>query len=92
MYMRFLRIRVVEDKLWEFQRFYRERVVPALEATPGCLLASLLQPAVPGGDCVSMTLWKNPEAAESYESGEIFAGLLKESRRLLTVRKQSGNK
>jgi heme-degrading monooxygenase HmoA len=85
MYMRFLRIRVAEERLWDFQHFYKERVVPALEAMPGCLFASLLQPAVPGGECVSMTLWKNPESARSYEDGELFAELLDESRRLLTV-------
>lgn len=86
MYMRFLRIRVSEDKLWDFQRFYRERVVQALKSTPGCLFSSLLQPAVPGGECVSMTLWKDPESAQAYESGDLFAELLHESRKLLSYR------
>lgn len=90
MHMRFLRIRVAEEKLWDLQRFYRERVLPALESAPGCLFASLLQPALPGGECVSMTLWKDPESARSYQVGEVFEELLEESRRLLSTKGGGG--
>ena len=83
MFMRFMRLKVREDRTWDLQRFYRERVVPALQTTPGCVFASLLQPAVPGGECVSMTLWSGPEFAQAYESGGLFRELLDEAGRYL---------
>jgi heme-degrading monooxygenase HmoA len=85
MFMRFLRLKVKEEKLRDLQRFYRERVVPALHTTPGCIFASLLQPGTPGGDCISLTLWRGPEYAEAYESGGLFQTLLDECTPFLTL-------
>jgi heme-degrading monooxygenase HmoA len=79
MYLRFVRLKSSEDKLWDAQQFYRERVLPELEQTEGCLFASLLQGTVHGDEYISMTMWTNAEAAERYESGGLFDRLLDES-------------
>jgi heme-degrading monooxygenase HmoA len=83
MYMRFLRLKVREEWLGELQRYYTERVVPALRGTPGCMYASLLQTAAPVGPCVSLTLWRDAASALAYESGSLFSELLAECSRFL---------
>ena len=83
MHMRFVRLKIKEDKVWDAQKFYEDRVFPQLEQTDGCLFASLLQGTIHGGDYISMTIWTSAEAAEAYEHGGIFDRLLDESDELL---------
>lgn len=83
MHLRFVRLRIKEEKAWDAQRFYEERVFPQLEQTDGCVFASLLQGTIHGNDYISMTVWTSVEAAEEYEKGGIFDRLLDESDELL---------
>jgi len=83
MHMRFVRLKIKEDKVWDAQRFYEERVIPQLEQTDGCLFVSLLQGTVHGDDYISMTVWTSAEAAGEYEHGGLFDRLLDESDELL---------
>jgi heme-degrading monooxygenase HmoA len=83
MYMRFVRLKIKEEKVWDARRFYEERVFPHLERTSGCLFASLLQGTVHGDDYISMTIWTGIEAAEAYEHSGLFDRLLDESDELL---------
>lgn len=85
MFMRFLRLKVREEWLGELQRYYTERVVPALAGTPGCLYVSLLQPSVPGGECLSVTLWRSREDAEAYDRQGTFRELLAGSLKYLAA-------
>lgn len=79
MFMRFVHLKTSKDILWEVRRFYEERVIPTLEATEGCLFASLLQPTVELDECVSMTIWRRQQDAEAYESSGTYDRLLDES-------------
>ena len=83
MHMRFVRLKIKEDKVWDAQKFYEERVFPQLEQTDGCLFASLLQGTIHGEDYISMTVWTSAEAAGKYEHGGLFDRLLDESDELL---------
>ena len=83
MHMRFVRLKIKEEKVWDAQKFYEERVFPQLEQTDGCLFASLLQGTIHGGDYISMTVWTSAEAAGAYEHGGLFDRLLDESDELL---------
>ncbi len=78
MYMRLLRIAVQDDRFGGVREFYLERVLPSLSSTRGCVYASLLEPSLPGGHCLSLTLWHSQEAADDYEHSGLFAALLDE--------------
>ncbi len=84
MYMRFLPLKVREDKLKELAQWYRSRVIPALRETGGCLSARLLQPALPSGECLSLTLWEGREALEEHEDSNLFDDMMNEAGAFLT--------
>jgi len=79
MYLRFVHLKVDKDRVADFGRFYEERIIPALQETPGCLYASLLQPTAGDDECISMTTWRSAEAAEAYEASGLYDQLLDES-------------
>jgi len=79
MFMRFVHLKVTESTFWEVRNFYEEKVIPTLQATEGCLFASLLQPTVEMEECVSMTIWASQEYAEAYEASGVYDRLLDES-------------
>jgi len=83
MHMRFVRMKIKEDKSWTAQQFYRERVLPQLEATEGCLFAGFLQGTIHAGDCMSMTVWDHAASAAEYEKSGLFDRLLDESDEML---------
>ena len=76
MYMRFVRLILAREKIAEFREFYDSRVIPALQATDGCLFASLLQTTDKDDESVSLTLWTSEEAAVAYESSGLYDELL----------------
>ena len=79
MYLRFVHIRVKRERMAEYRRFYDRRIITALQDTEGCLFASLLETTSQDDECVSLTLWSSPEAAEAYESSGLYDELLDES-------------
>lgn len=83
MYMRLLRVAVPEEHLGSLRSFYLERVLPSLAEMPGCEYASLLEPSLPGGHCLSLTLWRDQRAADDYEHSGLFDTLLEEVRPVL---------
>jgi heme-degrading monooxygenase HmoA len=76
MYMRFVRLILAREKIAEFRQFYDSRVIPALQATDGCLFASLLQTTDKDDESISLTLWTSEEAAVAYESSGLYDELL----------------
>lgn len=76
MFMRFLRLLAREEKLPDLKRFYLEQALPALQATEGCLYAALLQQAVYPDECISLTLWRDRETQQIYESTPVYKRLL----------------
>jgi heme-degrading monooxygenase HmoA len=83
MHLRFVRLKIKEDKVWLARQFYEERVLAELARIDGCVFASLLQGTVHGDDYISMTLWTSAEAAEAYESSGLFDRLLDETDEVL---------
>jgi heme-degrading monooxygenase HmoA len=83
MHLRFVRLKIKEEKAWDAKKFYEERVFPKLEQTDGCIFASLLQGTIHGDDYISMTIWTSTEAARQYEHSGDFDRLLDESDELL---------
>ena len=72
MYLRLVRLHIREGSLWQFREHYESHILPALEATDGCLYAALLQPLArtANEDCDSLTLWESVAQANVYvESG-----------------------
>jgi heme-degrading monooxygenase HmoA len=78
MYMRFVHLKVRKGQLRALGRFYEDRAIPALQATRGCVFASLLQPTGGDEDCLSLTLWSSPKAADAYEQSGLYDQLLDE--------------
>lgn len=79
MHMRFVRLKIDEDKIWIAKEFYRERVVSQLREIDGCLFAGLLHGTIHGGDIISMTVWTGADKASEYEHSGLFDSLLDES-------------
>ena len=85
MYLRFIRLVVREGAEAEFQKFYRERVIPALTAVPGCMFAGLLTPWR-SEEHRSLTLWRSAEEAAAYEKSGLYHELLRVTASLLSSR------
>ena len=83
MYLRFVRLILRESVEAKFAEFYRARVIPALEATDGCLFAGLLTPWR-GEAHQSLTLWESPEQARAYEASPLYQRLLREAEPFLS--------
>jgi heme-degrading monooxygenase HmoA len=79
MYMRFVHVTHKEGRFSDLRRFYDERVIPALQKTPGCVFASLLQPTGGTDESVSMTLWEDKESADEYEQSGLYDEFLDDS-------------
>src|SRR5581483_7916875 len=85
MYLRFLRLQVIEGQEAAFTRFYQEQVLPALAATPGCLYAALLAPWRSEAH-QSLTVWATAEHAAAYEAGATYPRLLAQAAPMLADR------
>ncbi len=72
MHTRIVSIKVQEEKIEEFNDIYNREIIPALQATDGCLYAYLLESmqGAETGEVISVTIWESREKAEQYESGQ----------------------
>jgi heme-degrading monooxygenase HmoA len=85
MFLRFVRLDVRAGSEADFQRFHRERVLPALQRVAGCLFAGLLAPWR-GEAHRSVTLWRSADDARAYEDSGLYRELLRESEPMLSER------
>lgn len=83
MFVRFVRLQVREGAAGDFKTFYEEKVIPALQATDGCLFAGLLQPWQ-GQDHQSFTIWESPDHARAYEESGLYHSLLRGAEPMLS--------
>lgn len=83
MFMRLVQLKIKREESATVRRYYEERTVPALQNTPGCLFACLMQSAEEADEMISMTMWESQEAAESYEKSGLFQQLIDEKRHLM---------
>lgn len=76
MLMRLVEVTLKPDSLDELESIYRNKIIPVLEATPGCLFAGLLQSITKSNQLVSLTLWESKVQAQAYvESGRFQKNL-----------------
>jgi len=85
MFVRFVRMRVLDGKEPEFVEWYRSRVIPALSAMQGCVFAGLLTPWR-SEDHRSLTVWRTTSAAVAYERSGLYHELLAEAAPMLSGR------
>jgi quinol monooxygenase YgiN len=78
MFMRMVQVKVKAESASQLPLLYSEKIVPALQGTPGCLYASLIRSVSRPDEAISMTLWDTMEHAEAYERGGLFQRLLDE--------------
>jgi quinol monooxygenase YgiN len=80
MFMRLVEMKVNPDKIFEFEDVYRRTIVPALQHTPGCVYAGLVQSLEEENDGISITLWSHEDDAIAYERSGKYAELINASR------------
>ncbi len=78
MYVRLLRIAMPDEALVGLRSFYVDKVLPVLASSTGCVFASLLEPSLPVGHCLSLTVWRSQDEADEYEHSGRFAALVDE--------------
>jgi quinol monooxygenase YgiN len=83
MYMRFVRMNAVADKVATLINFYDKAIVPVLQNTQGCRYAWLIQNTRRESELISMTLWDKITDAEEYEKSGRFKQLYDKVRPLL---------
>jgi quinol monooxygenase YgiN len=83
MYMRFVRMNALADKMDTLINFYDKAIVPVLKNTKGCRFACLIRNAQREGECISLTLWDSLADAEAYEHSGRFKQLYEKVRPLL---------
>jgi heme-degrading monooxygenase HmoA len=84
MFMRLVQIKVKSETADQLPLLYSQKIIPALQQTPGCLYASLIKNTQNGEEAISMTLWDNLDHAEAYEQGGLFQKLMDEAFPLLS--------
>ncbi|MFQ5641357.1 MAG: putative quinol monooxygenase [bacterium] len=76
MFMRVVQAKMNPEKIVGIERVYKEKILPELQKTPGCLCARLIQSSQEPNEFLSMTLWDTQKHAENYEKGGLFQKLL----------------
>jgi heme-degrading monooxygenase HmoA len=80
MFMRFVRMRINPDKVFQFEALYERVILKELESVRGCLYAGLVQSLDDQSDGLSLTLWERKEDADDYERSGMFAKMIDQSR------------
>ncbi|MBI4418169.1 MAG: antibiotic biosynthesis monooxygenase [Ignavibacteriales bacterium] len=76
LYLRIVSVTLKPDKKDEYHRLYLNEIIPALQATAGCLHAYLIMPSRGSKESLSVTIWDSKESAEAYERNGQFATLV----------------
>ncbi len=80
MFLRFVRMRINPDKIFQFEALYERVILKELETVQGCLYAGLVQSLEDQSDGLSLTLWERKEDADEYERSGVYAKMLDQSR------------
>ncbi len=83
MFMRFMQLKVNEQYINDFRKFYEDVVSPHMQKMDGCLFAGLI--GSPHNDeFISLTFWETIAQAESYEKNGVFYDLIAQARPFLS--------
>jgi len=67
----------VKPGTWEeYERIYREEIVPASRSVPGLHFRELLRGTDDPNQGISLTLWESRADMEAYERGPTYQGFL----------------
>ena len=67
----------VKPGTWEeYERVYREEILPASQSVKGLRFRELLRGTDDPNEGISLTLWDSREDLEAYESGPVYQGFL----------------
>lgn len=80
LFLRIVSIRVASERRAELEALYRDAVVPALAAFPGCHGAFLAAGARDPNEMLSITVWDREESATRYEMSGEFERLTEKAR------------
>jgi quinol monooxygenase YgiN len=84
MTIRTVRLSLRPGALEQFIKSYREGALPLLRSAPGCLHVFLSVPSGRADEVVSVTVWSDRAAVESYERSGLYARLLEAQEELLS--------
>ena len=84
MFMRFLQLKLNEDYVDEFIKFYQADVLTELHKTPGCLFAGLIKSKPEENEFISLTFWQTQKQAENYEASGVFKKLFEKAKTFLS--------
>jgi heme-degrading monooxygenase HmoA len=84
MWVRIVSLKLRPGKLEEFERMYREQVIPVLRNIKGCRYIYLAERSGRMDEVISVTSWESKEDAENYEKSGLFARLLESQRSALS--------
>ena len=74
-YVRIVSAKIQPGKMEEFERIYKEGILPTVRTMKGCRYASLIEGAKDRNEIISMTLWDSKEDADEYERSGWFDAL-----------------
>jgi heme-degrading monooxygenase HmoA len=83
MYLRLVHVKAKAERLAGLQKLYDERILPALQETPGCVSACLIKSHMNPEEVISLTIWQNEKHAQEYVSKGLFQKLLDDAKPLL---------
>lgn len=80
LFLRIVSVHVASERRAELEALYRDAVVPALSAFPGCHGAFLAAAARDPNEMLSITVWDREESATRYEMSGEFERLTERAR------------
>ena len=67
----------VKPEMWDqYERIYREEIVPSSRGVKGLRFRELLRGSDDPNEGISLTLWDSREDMETYERGEVYQRFL----------------
>ena len=84
MFVRVVAIHIRPERRKEFEEIYTQRVLPAMQAAPGCVGIFLAESSQEQNEALSITVWEREENAVRYEIGGEYDRLVQEIRPTLS--------
>jgi heme-degrading monooxygenase HmoA len=84
MFVRVVAIRVRPERRGEFESIYERRILPAMQAAPGCVGIFLAESSRERNEALSITVWEREESAVRYEMTGEYERLVQEIRPTLS--------
>lgn len=82
MLTRFFYAKIKAGKEGEFERYYTDEILPALQQTPGCLYGSLIQSTENPNEFISFSLRDTQGSVRKWEQSSTYALLVQKAREL----------